>query len=619
MENKINVQNKYNRIFIFPALLFLLLIGVFPLIYIIVISLLNYALNRPYDPVTFVGLGNYITLFQDVRFLDAIQKTFIYMIVTTTCSIVIGFIMAYLIWLMKENIVKTALKILWALPVFCAPVIIGHGFRYMFQIGPLNTIFNKLHILSEAPLGVYPDAYYSVMITDIWYWAPFCYLILLAGLYSVPENRLEASRADGAWAFQRLRFTILPGLKVYFLVILLIRLMDSWKAYDFINSMTKGGPGYATETLSKYAFMNAFTWWKMGYAGAIGIFMLFITIAITWFIVAGIPTIQKIRAERKHKEKGQTQISQESKWLLSFNYNQYIKEEKISLSKNNLDHIKKTRSEKRIKRIIYGKFMILLRIFFSVIILFPFLFIIRSGFMTNADSLALPIKWIFKPTLENFHFVLFESSVLPYMLTTLIIAIAVTVITLLIGVPAAYGLARYKWKFSQTTFFFILTTRMGAPIVFGIPFYMLANIFNILDTYLIMIVIYLLMNAGFAIWILKGFFEGIPRELDEISFLQGTKKPLSFLYIDLPLAKSGIAVTAILTFMFTWNDYFYATLLGGRNIQTIASILPSYFIHHVPQWSTLSAAGTIYIIPSVIFAILIFRLIRHGLKLGDIR
>ena len=532
MENKINVQNKYNRIFIFPALLFLLLVGVFPLFYIIGLSLVNYALNRPYDPVTFVGLGNYITLFQDVRFLESIQKTFIYMVVTTSGSIVIGFIMAYLIWVMKENFVKSTLKVLWALPVFCAPVIIGHGFRYMFQVGPLNKIFSALHIFKEAPLGNYPDAFFAIMVTDIWYWAPFCYLILLAGLYSVPDSRLEASHTDGAWAFQRLRYTILPSLKSYFLVILLIRLMDSWRAYDFINCITKGGPGYTTETLSKYTFMNAFTWWKMGYAGSIGIFMLFITLFLTWFIVAGIPTIQKIRDARRPKEKGKIQIKQESKWLLSFNYDQYVKGEDNPISRDYIEHTKKARSRKRIKRIIYEKITIFLQVFFSIVVLFPFLFIVRSGFMTNADSLALPIKWIFKPTFENFHFVLFENSVMPYLLTTLIIAVVVTVLTLIIGVPCAYGLARYKWKFSKTTFFFILTTRMGAPIVFGIPYYMLANIMNILDSYLIMIIIYLLMNLGFAIWILKGFFEGIPRELDEISFLQGTKKPLSFVSLQ---------------------------------------------------------------------------------------
>jgi multiple sugar transport system permease protein len=156
---------------------------------------------------------------------------------------------------------------------------------------------------------------------------------------------------------------------------------------------------------------------------------------------------------------------------------------------------------------------------------------------------------------------------------------------------------------------------MAAPVVFGLPLYMAAITLKILDTYLIMIIAYLLMNLGFAVWILKGFFDGIPRDLDETAFLQGTRKVKSFWYIDLPLAKKGVAVAGIFTFMFTWNDSFYATLLGGSNIKTISALLPSYFIHHIPQWSTLSAAGTIYIIPSVIFAIVIFQLIQHGLRL----
>ena len=619
MDDKINVQKKYIRIFIFPALYFLLFIAVFPLIYVLVVSLLKYAMSKPYLPIQFIGLQNYIDLFKDLRFLKDFQTTIIYTFVTSIGSIVLGFTMAYSIWTMKDNLVKSVLQILWALPIFSASVIIGHGFRYMFQIGPLNLVMNTLGLMSKSPLGSYPDALYVIMLTEIWYWAPFCYLILLAGLYSIPVNRLEAAHADGAWAFERLQFTILPSLKYQFFVILLIRLMDSWKAYDFINSITKGGPGYSTETLSKYAFMHAFTWWNMGKSSAIGIFMLFITIATTWFFVGGIPLWRKIRASVKLIDKRQPQKSQESKWLFQSNYSQYGKKEgEVSLPKNYLDHIKKIRSEKKIKRKIYEKCTLFLRIFLSTIILVPYLFIIRSGFMTNTDALSMPIKWFFKPTFENFRYVLFENSVIPNLLVTFIIAVSVTAITLLLAVPAAYALARYKWNFNETTFFFVLTTRMGAPIAFGIPYYLLARKFNLLDSYSLMITVYVLMNLGFALWILKGFFEGIPKELDEVAFLQGATKPKAFMYIDLPLAKSGIAVAGIFTFMFSWNDYFYAVLLSGFKIRTFSVILPSYFIHHIPQWSSLSAAGTIYIIPGLIFAIVIFKLLHHGLTLGNI-
>lgn len=617
METHINVESKYNKRFVFPALIFLLIFAVFPLLYVAVFSLLRYAMNRPYEPITFIGGGNYVSLFKEARFLSSITKTTIYMIVTTFGSILLGFVMAYLIWTMKDGIVKSVLRVLWAIPVFCAPVIIGHGFRYMYQIGPLNTILSKIGIISSSPLGEYPDALIAIMLTEIWYWAPFCYMILLSGLYSVPPNRLEASSTDGAWALERLWHTILPAIKYYFVVILLIRLMDSWKAYDFINSITKGGPGYSTEALSKYAYMNAFTWWNMGKASAIGIFMLFITITITWLFVNIGPIRQRLREKGLFRDKKQPQESKELKPLFDFNSRSTRNSiEVTSVPKTFRDQIREVRKNKAIKRKIYGIILLIFDVFLTIVILFPYFFIIRSGFMTNQDALSIPIKWNFIPTLENFHFVLFENSVIPYLLTTLLIACSVTILTLLLAVPAAYALSRYKWKFNQTIFFFILTTRMAAPVVFGLPLYMLAIMFNILDTYLIMIIAYLLMNLGFSIWILKGFFDGIPRDLDETAYLQGTSKLKAFLNIDLPLAKKGIAVAAIFTFIFTWNDSFYATLLGGSNIKTISVLLPSYFIHHIPQWSVLSAAGTIYILPSVIFAIVIFRLIQHGLKLN---
>ena len=94
-------------------------------------------------PIEFIGGMNYSNMFKDIRFINAVQKTTIYMIVTTFGSIGLGFIMAYLIWSMKNGFLKSVLRVLWAVPVFCAPVIIGHGFRYMFQIGPLNSIFGS--------------------------------------------------------------------------------------------------------------------------------------------------------------------------------------------------------------------------------------------------------------------------------------------------------------------------------------------------------------------------------------------------------------------------------------------------------------------------------------------
>jgi len=619
MDNKINVQNKYIRIFIFPALYFLLLFAVFPLIYVLWISFFQYSMNKPNIPMQFIGLGNYISLFKDARFLTNIKTTLIYTIVTSIGSIVLGFSMAYLIWTMKKNLVKSILQVLWSLPIFSASIVIGHGFRYMFQIGPLNSVMNALGIMSKNPIGTYPDSLYVLMLTEIWFWSPFCYLLLLAGLYSIPVNRLEAAHADGAWAFERLRFIILPSLKKPLLVILLIRLMDSWRAYDFVSTITKGSPGYATETLSKYAFMQAFSWWKMGISSAIGIFMFFIVIAVTWFFVGGIPTWQKIRDVVKLKNKKQPQKSQESKWLLNSNDIQYNKTKgEGSLPESYLDHTKKIRSEKNIKRKIYTKCILFLKILISIIILMPYIFIVRSSIMTNENALAMPIKWFFTPTFENFRYVLFENSIIPNLLITLRITSLVTVITLLIAIPAAYALARYRWNFSETTFFFILTTRMGVPIAFGLPYYMLANKIRMLDTYPLMITIYVLMNVGFAIWILKGFFEGIPKELDEVAFLHGATKPKSFMYIDLPLAKNAIVITGILTFVFTWNDYFYAVLLGGQRIRTLSVILPSYFLHNIPQWSLISAANVIYTIPSLILAIVIFKLLQHGLSLGKI-
>ena len=128
------------------------------------------------------------------------------------------------------------------------------------------------------------------------------------------------------------------------------------------------------------------------------------------------------------------------------------------------------------------------------------------------DKVAGPL------TLENFHYVLVENSILGALFNTIILAGVSTIIVLLLAVPAAYSLARYRWKYNDTTFFFILTTRMGAPIAFGIPFFLIGKSLNLLDTFFFLTIVFVLMNIGFAIWILKGFFEGIPKELRKWPF-----------------------------------------------------------------------------------------------------
>ena len=160
------------------------------------------------------------------------------------------------------------------------------------------------------------------------------------------------------------------------MVLLLIRCMDSWRAFDLVNAITKGGPGSQTETLSMYGWMQGFAWWNTGRASAIGIFMLFITIATTWFFVNGIPTIRRIRSA------GEAPDKPEYRGDPRLNLDTRLETEcviRVS-SEGDFQFSKKQRSRKKIKRLIYEKVLLICQILFTLVLLLPFLSVDTGGF-----------------------------------------------------------------------------------------------------------------------------------------------------------------------------------------------------------------------------------------------
>lgn len=255
---------------------------------------------------------------------------------------------------------------------------------------------------------------------------------------------------------------------------------------------------------------------------------------------------------------------------------------------------------------------------FFVILLPPFLLVLTS-IKTELDALSFPPKWIFQPTLQNYSEIFDTSPLAAYGINSLIVASLNTAICLVIGSLAAYGLARFRFKGSEDLAFWFLSVRMMPPVAGIIPIYILMKNLRLLDTVWCLIIAYLTFNLPFVIWMLKGFFEEIPREIEESALIDGCSEFGVYLKIALPLIAPGLAATAILAFIFSWNEFLFALILTGTKAVTLPVGIIGFMKETGINWGYMTAGGVLALIPVLLFVMFVQRHLVKGLTMGALK
>jgi multiple sugar transport system permease protein len=230
-------------------------------------------------------LRNFRNLLLDDRFWNALKVTFIYTIGVVAVELAVGLLLA--LSATRNTRFRQVARSFLLVPMMLTPVVMGLAWKYMFN--PENGIVNWLLALLRIPgpiwLGEPGPALPAIMIVDIWQWTPFVFLILSSGIASLPQEVFEAARVDGASQSQTIRHIMLPLLTPFMLVALLIRFIDSFKVFDTVYVMTRGGPANATESLSIYTFKVGLDFFNMGYAAALSyVILIIITVASQQFV-----------------------------------------------------------------------------------------------------------------------------------------------------------------------------------------------------------------------------------------------------------------------------------------------------------------------------------------------
>jgi multiple sugar transport system permease protein len=242
----------------------------------------------------FVGLQNYINAFQDPMFWTTLQHSVIYTIGSVTVAFLLGLAAALSINRLRSERARSTFTVLvllaWAVPL----VVTGLIWRFILHsnYGIANAVLMNLGLISER-IGFITNttpAFISVILADAWSRAPFAAIILLAGLQTIPENLYEAARVDGATDFQMFKDITLPQIKPSAGVALLIMTMFAFRTFSIVFALTQGGPGSATEVLATYIYRTGISQGQLGYAAALSVIMILITLA---FITVYVKKIQK--------------------------------------------------------------------------------------------------------------------------------------------------------------------------------------------------------------------------------------------------------------------------------------------------------------------------------------
>jgi multiple sugar transport system permease protein len=251
-----------------------------------------------------------------------------------------------------------------------------------------------------------------------------------------------------------------------------------------------------------------------------------------------------------------------------------------------------------------------------LIILSPFLWLVQLAFRPAADIFEDSL-W-FTPTLSGFTSLL-QGNFLKSFGNSLLVSTLSTGFSLLIGVPAAYALTRWQFKGRDRIALWILVTRMAPPIAFTIPFFLAYQYLGLQDTVAGLAIVYLTFNLSIVIWLMQTFFEAVPASLEEAAWIDGCGVWQAFWRVSLPLTAPGLAATAVLCFIFSWNDFFYALILTRTNAITAPVAIVNFLQYEGWEWSKIAAGGTLVMLPVVVFTLLVRKYLVRGLTAGGVK
>jgi polyol transport system permease protein len=254
----------------------------------------------------------------------------------------------------------------------------------------------------------------------------------------------------------------------------------------------------------------------------------------------------------------------------------------------------------------------------AILFVFPIIWMVLTSFKQEADAYTDPPKLFFKPTLDQFAGVM-DRGFLPYLVNSTFVTVVVTLVVLVLAIPAAYALSLAPVKGTSNSLGFFLSTKMLPVVAAIIPLYVISQNLKLLDNVWALVILYTSMNLPLAIWMMRSFFLEVPTEMIEAARVDGASLPTLLYKIILPVVAPGIAATALICVIFSWTEFFYAVNLTAARAGTVPVFLVGFITSEGLYWAQLSAAALLASLPVMIVGWIAQNHLVRGLSMGAVK
>ena len=628
-------------------LVILFLVFVFPLIYSFYISLTDYDMSV--RAPNFIGLQNYERIASDPLVWHSIRVTLVFAGTALVLQLIVGFALALLVEYV--GFLRGLFRTLLTVPILLTPVVLGVIWRMMlnYDFGIVNYF---VRLLGSGPKNWLQEptlALPAIIFIDSWHAIPFVMLVLAAGLAALPRETFESAEIDGANAWQRLWDITIPLLRPVIMVVVVFRSYALLGAFDFVFSLTEGGPARATEVLSYHIYNRMFLGFQPGYSTAIAYILLAITLGIVLFFMSRI----EMADDPSRSIGGGTTflrgVVRVIFWPLVFVWNGVIAVVSAILGalagavssltmpgRPSDPGGREALLGRRARRRLGVTLALLVLLVWLAVSLFPVLWVYLSSLKEPQDVFAIPPKWAFVPTIHNYEVVLglkygteAELSMLGVkpplsklpqnFLNSLTISSATTVVSLTLGTLAAYALVRLRPRRQHAILTAMLITRMIPRITLAVPIYLLWRSLGMLDTLGGLTLAYLSFSLPFTVWMMRGYLLDTPVELEEAALVDGCSRLGALVRIVLPITAPGLSATAIFTFIGAWNEFLFGLLLSSNVAKPVTVEILTYITFQAILFGRLFAAAGLILLPVVVFTLFAQRYVATGLTGGALK
>ena len=601
-----------------PTLLVVLLVVGVPLGYSLFLSL-----NR-INPITrrwlFVGLDNYAALPRNAELWAALGRTAWFAALSVIGTTVLGMVFALVLnaRFPGRGVLRSVVLVPWAM----ASVSVGVLWSFLFagDFGGVNGVLNDLGLSSLATpwLGDGFRALNLVALVHVWNQAPLSALMLLAGLQSMPASLHKAAMLDGAGPLRRFASITLPWLKPNLLFISIIATINALMAFDILWIMTRGGPGSATTVLAWLGYLTAFQFFKFGEGAAIlyVLTLLSFILAILYFAVLGPRRTAPLRTDALAALPGGRQGRHGMATLPPFRPRARLLPRPAA------------------RMLARGGFSAVAALVFLWSAL-PVAALLLMSLTPAADLIRTPASMVPSTiTLDNFVSVLLPGRVsaqassvqaqrVPLsLLNSFAVGAVVAAVSVVLGTLAGYAFARHdKAPAFRLSLWALLMTRMTPGLTLVLPFFIGFRAAGLIDTRTALMVSYCSFLLPLSTWMMRSYFEGVPRSLDRAALIDGCSRLKALWKILLPVVRPGIVATAIFCFLASWNEFLFALILTSTpRAQTIPVILAGFLSQaQFYTYGPLFAATVLSVAPPVAVAFLFQRYLVQGALSGSVK